>query len=55
MRLYRDGKLTVRAKMDLAVAFRACVHHRVPAGQGRVILKASFVTASQFRNNQVAY
>lgn len=41
--------------MDLAVAFRACVRLRVPAGQGRVILKASFATASQFRNNRVTY
>lgn len=55
MRLYCDGKPTARAEMDLAVAFRASVHRRVPAGQGRAILKASFVTASQFRNNQVAY
>jgi len=54
MRLYSDGKLMARAEMDLAVAFRAFVHHRVPAGQGRMILKASVVTTSQFRNNQIA-
>lgn len=45
MRLYCDGKLTATAEMDLAVVFRACVPHRVPVGQGRAILKATFVTA----------
>lgn len=54
MRLSCDGKLRARAKIDLTIVFRVCVHCRVPAGQGRMILRAGFVTASQFRNNQAA-